>query len=43
MDQNLGIILIDVHIVVEMEEFDLIKVFLQFNKHALSVLEAVKK
>ena len=43
MDQNLGIILIDVLIVVEMEEFDLIKVFLLFNKHALNVQEVVKK
>ena len=43
MDQNQGIILIDALIVVEMEGFDLIKVFLLFNKHAPSVQEAVKK
>ena len=43
MDQNQDIILIDVLIVVEMEELDLIKVFLLFNKHALSVLEVVTK
>ena len=43
MDQNQDIILIDVLIVVEMEGFDLIKVFLLFNKHALNVQEAVKK
>ena len=43
MDQNLGIILIDVLIVVEMEEFDLIKVFLLFNKHALNVQALVNK
>ena len=43
MDQNQGIILIDALIVVEMEGFDLIKVFLLFNKHALSVQEVVKK
>ena len=43
MDLNQDIILIDALIVVEMEGFDLIKVFLQFNKHALSVLEVVKK
>ena len=43
MDQNQGIILIDALIVVEMEEFDLIKVFLLFNKRALSVQEVVKK
>ena len=43
MDQNQGIILIDALIVVEMEEFDLIKVFLLFNKHVLNVQEAVKK
>ena len=33
----------DVLIVVEMEEFELIKVFLQFNKHVLNVLEVEKK
>ena len=43
MDQSLGIILIDALIVVEMEELDLIKVFLLFNKHALNVQEVVKK
>ena len=34
---------IDVPIVEEMEELDLIKVSLQFNKLALSVQEVVKK
>ena len=33
----------DAHIVEEMEELDLIKVSLQFNKLVLSVQEVVKK
>ena len=43
MVQNLVIIQIDVHIVEEMAEYVLIKVFLQFNKHVLNVQEVVKK
>ena len=43
MDQNQGIILIDALIVVEMEGFDLIKVFSLFNKHAPSAQEMAKK
>ena len=43
MDLNQDIILIDALIVVEMEGFALIKVFLLFNKRALSVQEVVKK
>ena len=43
MDQNQDIILIDAHTVVEMEEFDQIKVFLLFNKHAHNVLVVGKK
>ena len=43
MVQNLVIVQTDVLIVVEMEEFELIKVFLQFNKHVLNVLEVEKK
>ena len=35
--------LIDAHIAEEMEEFVLIKVFLQFNKHAPNVQEVEKK
>ena len=42
-DQNLVTILIDVPIVVEMEEYVQIKVFLQFNKHVHNVLGVVKK
>ena len=38
MDLNQDLALIDVLIVVEMEEYDLIKVFLQFNKHVHNVL-----
>ena len=34
---------IDAPIVEEMEELDLIKVFLQFNKHVLNVPEVEKK
>ena len=43
MDQNQDIILIDALIVVVMGGFDLIKVFLLFNRHALNVQEVVKK
>ena len=43
MDLNQVIVLIDVHTAVEMEELDLIKVFLQFNKHVHNVLVAGKR
>ena len=43
MDQNVVIAQIDVHIAVEMEEFDQIKGFLQFNKHVLNALVVEKK
>ena len=43
MVQNQVQVLIGVLIVGEMEESDLIKVFLQFNKPVLNVLEVVKK
>ena len=43
MDQNQVIVLIDVRTVVEMEELEPIKVFLQFNKLALNVLVVEKK
>ena len=43
MDRNQDIILIDAHTVVEMEEFDQIKVFLLFNKHVHNVLVVGKK
>ena len=43
MDQNQVIVLIDVLIVVEMEEFVQIKVFLQYNKHVLNVQGVEKK
>ena len=43
MDQNQVIVLIDVLIVVETEEFDLIKVFLQYNKRVLNVQAVEKK
>ena len=43
MDLNLGLALIDVLTVEETVELDLIKVFLQFNKHVLNVLEVEKK
>ena len=43
MVQNLGIQLIDVLIVVEMEKLDPTKDFLQFNKHVLNVLVVEKK
>ena len=43
MGQNLVLVRTDVLIVVEMEEFEPIKVFLQFNKLALSVLVVEKK
>jgi hypothetical protein len=43
MDRNLVIVLIGVLIVEEMAEFVQIKVFLQFNKLALSALVVEKK
>ena len=43
MDQNQVIVQIDVLIVVEMEGFVQIKVFLQYNKRVLSVQGVVKK
>ena len=43
MVQNQAIPLIDAHIVEVVEELDLIKDFLQFNKPALNVMEMVKK
>ena len=43
MDLSLGLALTDVLTVVETVELDLIKVFLQFNKHVLNVLEAERK
>ena len=43
MVQNLAIHLIDARIVGVVEELDLIKDFLQFNKPALNVTEMVKK
>ena len=43
MDLNQALVQIDVLIVEEMEEFVLIKVFLQFNKLVHNVLEVVKK
>jgi hypothetical protein len=43
MDQNLGLAQTDVHIVVEMEESDQIKVFSRFNKLALNAQVAEKK
>ena len=43
MDLNLDIQQIDVPIVVGMEKLDLIKDFLQFNKHVHNVLVVEKK
>ena len=43
MDLSQGLALIDVATVEETVELDLIKVFLQFNKHVLNVLEAERK
>ena len=43
MDQNLVLVLIDVHIVEVMEKLGQTKDFLLFNKLALSVLEMEKK
>ena len=43
MDLSLGPALTDVLTVEETVELDLIKVFLQFNKHVLNVLEAERK
>ena len=43
MDLNLDLVPISALIVVEMEEFVLTKVFLQFNKHVHSVQEVVKR
>ena len=43
MDPNQDIQLIDALIVVEMEKLDLIRGFLLFNKHVLSVQEVGKK
>ena len=43
MDLSLGQALTDVLTVEETVELDLIKVFLQFNKHVLNVLEAERK
>ena len=43
MGQNLAIVQIDVLTVVEMEELEQIKVFLQSNKLALNVLVVEKK
>ena len=43
MDLSLGLALTDVLTVEETVELDLIKVFLQFNKHVLNVLEAERK
>ena len=43
MVQSLAIPLIDAHIVEVMEELDLIKDFLQFNKPALNATEMEKK
>ena len=43
MDLGLDLALIDALIVVEMVEFEQIKVFLQFNKLVLNVQEVVRK
>ena len=43
MDLSQGLALIDVATVEETVELDLIKVFLQFNKRVLNVLEAERK
>ena len=43
MDLSLDLALTDVLTVEETVELDLIKVFLQFNKHVLNVLEAERK
>ena len=40
---NQVILQIDAHIVEEMVELDLTKVFLPFNKHVLNVMEMAKK
>ena len=43
MDLNLGQVLTDVLTVEGTEEYDLIRGFLQFNKHVLNVLGVEKK
>ena len=43
MDLNLVLAQIDAAIVVEVEEYDLIKASLRFNKLALNVQETVRK
>ena len=43
MDPNPDLVLIDALIAVEMEEYDQIKVFLQYNKLVLNVPEVERK